>query len=415
MDQIARDMRYGLPNQAYLEFAARHLLQQRPERSLVDPFALQLPTEKVKDVYVTREVVENEINQPGTVIVMGAEGGGKTTLFESKLLTLSLGQSLVVGLPLTQVGVSVPEQELMDGKISLLTLEVLIRYIFNAYWENLVCSGQHAEYLSQLRRNLGWMTRFRWFYQQFPPVHPVIPEEFELMTWLNASSVREPFSLHITPESTLRELVQLVTFAPPPRESIGVSIPRLYTHIQVLVDGAEYLSSKAITRLAQDAQQLYNLHLVRFNLFVVSTWQDLIETMACVQGGRARVYHLPQWNEKELRQLLYFRLKGWREGDPVEPPGRERYDWSDIPGLAVSAKPRFTETIIESALRTYSVEDIIDAPVHALRLARGLVAACAGCWKEQGYAPPLELDKITELADRYWQIKGEEDGDFSES
>jgi hypothetical protein len=403
VDQIAWEMRYGVPSQKYREFVARHLLHKEAKQPLVDPFALDVDTDRLREIYVIREEVESETCQPGTMIVMGPQGSGKTTLFRELLGRLH-DQCLIVGLPLTEVGVSVPEQELMEGKLSLLTPDILVRHIFNTYWENLLCDPkQRTEFVPQLRQDQSWMVRLRWFYQRFPPVCPEIPEEFELITWLNASPSREPFGPQIAPDYALRELIRLVTFAPPQQGRFGIPTPQPYVRVQILVDGAEYLSNNAMTRLIRDAQKLYNLYRVQLKIFFVSAWQELVEGMDCVREGRVRVYLLPHWNEQELRQVLYFRVMGWREGEPAEEREWTRYDWGDIPGLEISARPKFVETIVKSALRTYEIGDDLDAPVHALRLARGLVAACAGCWKEYGYVPPLDIDSIRELAHIYWK------------
>ena len=55
MDLIAWDMRYGSPNQKYLELVARILQQET--KDLLDPFTQDAGI----DAYVKRENVENDV------------------------------------------------------------------------------------------------------------------------------------------------------------------------------------------------------------------------------------------------------------------------------------------------------------------------------------------------------------------
>ena len=404
--KIAWDMYYGLPDQTYLEFIARYILQQRDDQPLVDPFALDVPADMNEDIYVERETVENEVVRSGTLIVLGPEGSGKTSLFRRlpRLLTLR-NRALIVQLSLDQIGASVPEQELMEGKISLLTAELLARYIFDAYWEDLIHAyDKRAQFLSQLRSNQWWMRMLRWFYHRYRPLYPEIPEEFELLVWLNTPLLSEPFNPN-APEDTLRELVRFVTFQ---QEQYGASPSQPYARVQVLIDGTERPSNPAIIRLIQDAQKLYDLHLgiVQFKLFADSAWQGQVKTMDCVRQGRVPAYNLPQWREDELHQILHHRLTAWgRRGEYTE------YNWGNfIPArcLKPAARTGFVKTIVGGATRVYSEkENDLDAPIHVLRLARVLVAACAGCWGKYGCELPLNHDQIKALVNIYWKMKEE--------
>jgi len=224
------------------------------------------------------------------------------------------------------------------------------------------------------------------------------------MAWLGAPPPSElPDSC--TPADTLRELIRFVAFQ---QERYGAPLSQPYSQAHILVDGTECPSNLAINRLIQDAQRLYDLHLDRvyFKLFADVTWQSQVETMECVRQGRVAVYRLPQWRAEELHRILHRRLIAWMPGEFADASIRTDYDWSKhIPDthLTPAAKDRFVEAIVEGALRTYGEEDDLDAPIHALRLARGLVAACAGCWEEWGYVQPLSLNQIGELVDLYWK------------
>lgn len=398
MDQIAWDMRYGLPNQTYLEFVARYLLQLEARKPLADPFALDVPMWIEEAVYVEREYVQDEIRQLGTKIIVGQNGSGKTTLFK-RLPDLLESRTLVVRLPLAQIGASVPEQELMEGKTSLLSPDLLVRYTFDAYWEGLLCNSfNRGRFLPQLRQYRQWMTRLRWFYRRYRPLPPEIPEEFELMAWLNASPSGEPPGSN-APEDALRDLIHFVTSQP---EGYGAPLYQPYARIQILIDSTERPSTLAVTRLIQDAQKLYGLYLdrVQFKLFVDSAWQKQIYAMDCVRQGRVAVYSMPQWHTEELRKILHRRLIAWGRGEYDS-----EYDWGKlIPTncLEPAAQARFVETIVGGAMKAYEEKEDWGAPIHVLRLARGLVFACAGRWKER-YTLPLSFGQINELIDLYWR------------
>jgi len=402
MHQITWDMRYGLPNQKYKEFVARYLLGQEVGQPPVDPFAVDVAADKFEGIYVDRGDIESEISQLRTGIILGPEGSGKTTLFR-KLPALLPSPTLVVRLPLAQIGASVPEQELMEGKVSPLTADLLVRHIFDAYWEDLFLKpGNRERFLPQLRQDQRWMTRLRWFYQRCCPLHPQIAREFELMAWLNAAPSSEPLGPKITAEDTLRELVNFVAATTWYEERFGATLLPPYARIQVLVDGTERLSNWAITRLVQDAQRLYDLYLghLQFTLFVDSAWRTQIENMECVRQGRVTVYRLPEWSPERLREILHRRLTAHRRGEFAE------YDWGKlIPDghLTAAAKSQFVGAIVDGATRVYQKDDDLDAPVHVLRIARGLVAACGGNWQQ--YAPPLRDEHIKELVDYYWKTE----------
>lgn len=80
------------------------------------------------------------------------------------------------------------------------------------------------------------------------------------------------------------------------------------------------------------------------------------------------------------------------------------FNWLNIPtnGLKYDDRPKFIQIIVNGALRAYTHPTNFDAPIHALRLARGLIAACAGCWEDR-FPPPLNARQLQEIVDLYWE------------
>ena len=399
--QIAWDMYYGLPTQKYLTFVAKHLLRRDGASSLVDPFAIDFSEkDALERGFILRTRIERELLNPGPQIILGKDGSGKTLLFR-KLPRLMPADVLNVSLPLAEIGDSVWGEKVLNGEISLLTAEILIPRIFNAYWENLFTNPvKRILYYPQLRQNRWWLSRLLWFFRQYPPARSVLAEEFELMAWLNLSSVESPFNPLISAEERLRELAQFVTLSIPLSERTGENFPvSPYQQIQVLVDGTEHLSEKAVRRLVQDAQYLHDLYLsgFSFKLFMGMTWRSQIHEMDCVRQGRMNIILMPAWDEEELKQMLAQRVRAYTQD--------EDFNWVDLIGqdyLDLMGRTYFIRTITHKLTLAKEHDTKLDAPIHALRLARAFVAACAGCWDDVGFCPPISYAQLLDLANIYW-------------
>ena len=304
----------------------------------------------------------------------------------------------------------------MTGGISLLTTEALIRYIFGAYWNNLFLNPiKFAKFYRHLRQDEWWRTNLRWFYRQQLSLLAEISGQFELMGWLNCPPQDGPRPPHRAPEDLLGELIRFVTFTAPQGFDPSLSA-QPFAQIQILIDGTESLSAEAVKRLIVDAQRLYKLYpnQMQFKLFASSAWQSVIAGIDFVRQGRVAVYRLPAWNEQDLRRLLSARLKAFTPGEYRADDDGTGYEWGKLipeTHLERAAQTRLVEIIVQNAANPppeRQNKTDLDAPIHVLRLARSLVAACAGYWKQAGFKPPLTIRDIEMLTKIYWNPEGDE-------
>jgi hypothetical protein len=182
-----------------------------------------------------------------------------------------------------------------------------------------------------------------------------------------------------------------------------------YERAEVIVDGiGETLTGKWIGALFKDLQHLYNLSLdaLTFKIFVPSIHLDKVSELDCVRQGRVPVLLLPEWTEGELRQLLAKRLVHLLgpEGEFEENPdivlpeyGRRLRPFTEETDLFSFVARRVFENMNEED--TAKLEDILGAPVHTLKLARGLLALLAGCFKDE---EPFEEEESADEETNYY-------------
>jgi hypothetical protein len=73
-----------------------------------------------------------------------------------------------------------------------------------------------------------------------------------------------------------------------------------------------------------------------------------------------------------------------------------------IPGLSYEAQEKLIDLIVNGALRVNRDKENLAPPIHALRLARGFLAACSGCWKEYNNGK-LKVSDLEKIIDLYWR------------
>jgi len=400
------DFFYGLPNKRYLEFVRRFILMLDGDDQTsptVDPFAIDLPAEFVDRTYIVRELVMSEIGHPATWLILGETGIGKTTIW-AKLLSQTDESVLTVGLDLHRADGELFKGGILSGKTSFLAPALLIPRVFEAFWEKTILSVQRRDrYLHRLRADRRWMELLRWFYRRYPPSHPPV-DDHELMAWLNVPAQAEPLRDQLPLFASLSELLRLITWSVSQKSFDGLEkFFQVYTKVLVLLDGTRQLSAPAVRRLVEDAQGLYDMDVdnLRFKLFIDMTWEPQIAGMDCVRQGRTKVFILPPWSEQDLSRLLRLRVYSFQVGGPTT-------DATKMPEYAlgkVLADSGAVRSELRDCLESLIANGSQGIPLHALRLARCVVGACAGCWVEE-FQPPLGIADIRRLIDLYQEHTG---------
>lgn len=404
MDSIAWEIRYALPNQRYIAYVRDNLLG---ESAAVDPFS-PFVFSKASDLYIQRDVVEAEIVRPEHRFILGPAGRGGTTLARWLVremlysVNASRYRTLAVDIPLPDAQKRASTDCRQGGPLQFWSFSQLIALIFDAYWSQIVIEPLNQVTLFQrLRRDREWMLKLRWFYRHYPPRHYQVLHDFELLTWLNSDLPHNPFSPHSRDLDILGALLKFVVTVPiDPRTVIGEAFYWPYQKVTLVFDLTGDLDVEAFNALLRMLQALRNVPALEFKVFLDSQWAQRLETWPDVMSGYMPIYQLPRWQASELRALLDKRIDVY--GGVFEDYEGYMTNWGDsLSGLQRAGRRHFRQIVIDGALRVYEQAAEFDAPIHALKLVRGLIAACAGCWEER-YPPPLNACQLQDIVDLYW-------------
>ncbi len=394
MHSIAWQMRYGLPNSLYMGvvYSLRRHRTDAVGKQWDDPFAVHISPQIQQSSYVIRRDVEAELSRPGHTIILGAPGSGKTTLRHcfgpqrGERGDRPLAVRLAVRRPDAQVGA--------PNHVRFVSSATLATEIFDTFWGDFIQSTirRSGAYTPYLRKNESWRAKLRWFCQHLPPRDLYVPGEHELMAWLHSTTDAPPLANRLSDDLLLAELIRFITSP----YQVGMNrddTDVAYSRVDVLIDFEPVVSIEPLRDLIADIEGLCRLNLgnLQFKIFLDRAWKETAEMLGCVQEGRIALFTLPHWPQAELEILLKHRLPDF---DVILPSGL----------LQDGARSSFLPVVARAALVAYEADrkEPIDAPIHALRIARGLLAACGGCWQEQGFNPPLSANQIEKLAHLYW-------------
>jgi hypothetical protein len=408
--KIIEEMYVRLPSPRYLDFVASTLLCDKPIAKNIDPFAVEVPNVST-DYYVDRDEIEREILLPGTRIILGKYGTGKTTLFNKLSFEREGKDTLIVKIALNKVGYQQPDAQAKPEDRSPLCIKNMIRLVFNAYWEDFILPASphlykpedaHQKYMPWFRREPQWMRLLSWFYHHFPPQHQTVPDDFELMAWLEYSKGHELLGSQIESESILRELIRLIFYKTETKDLRSRPFGPRYHKVTILIDGAETLSSAASKNLLLDFQHLIDQKIpnVDILIFAENSKMHMFENLECVQDGRVAIYELPAWKNEQLSKILALRryvcISGTFNIDDA---------WAMMLPLSCiqySARSKLVENLVKGSRSPEKTTHRFDTPVHLLKLTRGIIAACAGCWENYGLMLPICQEDIDEIIKGYW-------------
>jgi hypothetical protein len=399
-----------LQDDRYLAKLAEYLNGTGVPPLAADPFALACPYEYA---YVERADVERQLQQQVSQFVFGRFGSGKSTLFG--ILRRSAPrhggeQRLVVPISLLQPQRFLSVDTMRRGNQSVLGFSPLMRAVFDALWNDLVVDPIHAKLqLRDLRLSKAWMRKFRQYYQSLPPADVPEPADKALLRSLKRTGRSTQVKVEQQPEAVLTNLLHFVShsheYMLPTTEAAG--IPWRYSMVEVLVDGAETLSTRGLEKLLSDADDVCALYhadnlIVKLFLEKASNYEAEVRRRNSVQHGLAQIVHLPAWTKEELLSLIGQRLRAASANQYSD----LRHLAHNLPREAIKGELRYNlaETIAQGAMQIYSngVNTRQDAPVHMLQITSEVMAAMAGCRQEQ-YEPPLGTNQIVAIIHEYWQ------------
>lgn len=421
MDSISWDIRYGLSEQAYkqyLGFVNRWL--RLGKRVYVDPFAIDVPLEKIELVYVGRAEVERRVYGQGYTIVLGAPGSGKTMLWRRlyrgaedlcrDINFLRASPDLLTARCLEQHKAYKRSKILVDG------LEHL--------------SDQSLAGLVQTTQQLYTTTSGVLDFTVFADLER--KDLIESLDCVKQGKV-SVYNLPLWQEDELEDLLarRLAAWQPDLTD---------YENLGYWMRSKAAIPGDILFRLRKQLERCgpFDNESYLKAMFVdarIALWQGELPEAS---GTKARINNTISclWrhenirNENALVLLLYVLSEAVHPNDKCHdelirladdletirrPPQSlstdtdYTSDWSmTIPNLkSTEARLKFIPTIIEGAMHAGFGHGNPDAPTHALKLARGLVAACAGCWAER-YSPPLDMQHIQSIVDIYWGEGGNE-------
>ena len=408
--RIAADIYNQSPNQPYLAFLKKELFPTGLRWDNLDPLVIENDMlDLEEDLSIAREAVEQEILPPVPQIIIGPSGSGKSTLVRILSRRLSEKQNvLVVNLSLRS------STTMLDSNRaaweSPLTPSKLSWHIFNTFWEQffLLNHSNNQTLLPLYLQNETWMRKLRWFYQHFEPHHPN-SDHFLLMTWIRCGENYGPQQTGYDPVLILKDLIDFVT-QPVPNSILHKG--RRFERIVVTIDNTETLSTPQFHQIMEELANLSDLEIPsRFctKLFLNNSHQP---SLAQVRNIHSKIYYLPRWSAQELEDILKVRKKVFEPGEFELSSQWIYYLCRDH--IKSLPKDEPVKMLISASQSIYEKNDAghlihTDAPVHLLKLTRGILAACAGSWIRYGLSLNFELKDFSEIIRHYWELSEEKE------
>ena len=404
MLDIGREMRFGSASRGYREYLEKKLYPREgmPTKALADPFAIDLRREytavplvsTANDVadfsYVIRERVQQNVLQPGSRIIMGREGSGLTTL--AQWINRNAAKTPYIDkIPYVDKMPYVDKTPYAEGAISILLelpdlasdedalkKQISFHWLASAIWRAFVQQyilddgkwGRIRPYFwpsddQNVAQAKSWRHTMLWWGR-----HWAGTADQELLAQLEDrldASATVPDG-PMSPWVELNRVCQLVHDA----ANFYGSIPRC---IRLIIDA----SGLAVDDLHNPDLKENSIPLLQSLTFLCQrgpadiqvllmasiSLQAWVLRLPIVCSGRLGIYEIEEWSEEELQSLLELRLALFR------PPEKQ---WLTPIAHPVSHDSMLSQ-IIRGGLRAYNTERAytLDAPVHTLRIARGIL------------------------------------------
>jgi hypothetical protein len=148
-----------------------------------------------------------------------------------------------------------------------------------------------------------------------------------------------------------------------------------------------------------------------WTVFVSDRVETELHHFGATQRSWPDIFHLPDWREAELKELLLARMRApnFERSGEYQAPNTARELLQGMPDrtLTRAAQECFLDIVVENATRACGRRDPVAAPVHALNLTRILLTACTGRWRGFGFDLPLAPEHLKKLCNHYWRAREE--------
>lgn len=402
----------------YREFVAQYLLKTSGVSAGIDPFAVELYRhyqristvrsfdEVISQTYVSRESVEREVLRGGSLITLGRAGSGLSTL--GQWMARSVKDAQGEGKTLNVLAPVRARSRSTEPVPSVLHPHSLALAIFRAFLAQVVRNDSAlGEVGDQLKKSRDWLERLNWLASKWARAGERRDTQIQQLVDKVASPANADDSL--SHEDELLAAVALVL------DAADLAAKSLPGSIRIIVDASSPMLAAELTDLLNDFEAFLDLcqepdyapylSRVRALLMLNVAAAEELESLRSLREDRVPQYELEEWNRLDLEMLLRKRLEFCRPGEYLA-----EYWPRDLPTRCIKPDGReaLLDLITEGGVRVYELPaQDVDAPIHALRLARCLLAALAGQW-ESAFPPPLSARDLEDLVNRYWE--GQKEG-----
>jgi hypothetical protein len=182
----------------------------------------------------------------------------------------------------------------------------------------------------------------------------------------------------------------------------GAALREVPSSVRLIIDASDIiLPEMAVLRHNLSFLFRYRVPDVYIVLLAREEILNDLKAMDIVKSGLLRIGTIMPWRREDLEQLLWNRVKLFRRGENESSWLKNVLD--GLAGFTPDGRARLLPAILDGALKVYDrPNDDHDAPVHALRLAGGILAAASGRWAAD-FQPPLTAMAIDHLVKLYWE------------